>query len=507
MNEFVSANGETLYYVGNPNLEILEKLADSAGDLWHSGQDAGYANLFPELIYQTATFWWFLNDFTNLDKSISWRVPHNAFVVRKSLWDILQGFDEDYQTKTMKGIDLGYRALRESNAVPIYIKGLFERNEEKVDVISNFDRYLFYRKHFKKEHSLYMLFRKGFWKPFEIVTFWKVQKFKPNQTATFPVKELNPLVGSPSVSYVIPTMLRQDFTLQLLNALSNQSYPPAQVVIVDATPEDKRALSIYDKKFPFDLVVQYQTSKGSCRARNEAIQVCTGDYIVFGDDDIIIPSDFIENHIRFLQTYKVDACNGLDIRADHPNQRMEDLNEKLETLGKNRWKSGATASFSNANSCVKREWITKLVGNDVNFDGGYGEDSDFGLRLIKNGVIVMHNPFSVNLHLKPAIGGYRWWGSQAKIVGKKRKKQPWELDNPVGWLRPVPSPTVLYGIYKHFPVNQVMEYRSKYFFLYLFKGAKATIFIRLLKLPYRMLQFKKAQGYAKKLIEIGPRYS
>lgn len=507
MKVFTSANGEVLYYFGNPKTEILQELANSAGDLWHSGLDQGYANLFPELIYQTATFWWFLNDFTILDKSISWRVSHNAFVIRKSLWDILQGFDEDYQTKTMKGIDLGYRALRESNAVPIYIKGLFEATNERVDAISIFDCYLFYRKHFKKEHSLYMLFNKGFWKPSEITAFWKVQKFKPNQTGIFPVKELNPLEGSPSVSYVIPTMLRQDFTLQLLNALSNQSYPPTQVVIVDATPEEKRESGIYDKKFPFDLVVQFQTSKGSCRARNEALAVCNGEYVVFGDDDIIIPSDFIENHIRFLQTYKVDACNGLDIHADHPNQTMEDLNEKLTKLGENRWKSGATASFSNANSCVKREWITKLVGNDVNFDGGYGEDSDFGLRLIINGVVVMHNPFSVNLHLKPGIGGYRWWGSQAKIVGKKRKKQPWELDIPVGWLRPAPSPTVLYGIYKHFPLHQVMEYKKKYFFLYLFKGSKFGIILRFLKLPYRLLQFEKAQFYAKRLNEIGPKYS
>jgi hypothetical protein len=30
--------------------------------------------------------------------------------------------------------------------------------------------------------------------------------------------------------------------------------------------------------------------------------------------------------------------------------------------------------LSNANSCVKGNLSVKLVGNDVNFDGGYGED-------------------------------------------------------------------------------------------------------------------------------------
>lgn len=508
MKTYTTSNDEILYYFGDPEVSFLENLTNEAGDLWHSGLDMGYANLFPELIYQTATFWWYLNDFLNKEKTISWRVPFNAFVIKKSLWDLLEGFDKDYQTDTMRGVDLGYRALREAHAVPMYVQGLFKSKEPKVDKISSLDNYLFFKKHFKKEHSLYMLFNKGLWKFNEWKDYKKAANYNRVVTKVLGVKELEPLKGKPTVSYVIPTMLRQDFTCQLLKTLANQTYPPSQVVIVDATPQDKRIEGIYNQEeFPFELLVQWQQTKGSCRARNEAIAVCTGEYFIFGDDDILIPQDFVENHIRFLQTYKVDACNGLDIRADHPQQTLKDLEDKLEILGNDRWRAGATASFSNANSCVKKEWVEKIIGNDINFDGGYGEDSDFGFRLIKEGVVVMHNPFAVNLHLKPATGGYRWWGTQAKITGKKRKKQPWELDVPVGFIRPVPSPTVLYGIYKHFPLNQVIEYRNKYFFLYLFKGNKIDFITKLIKLPYRLWQFKKAQFYVKKLIALGPRYN
>ena len=91
------------------------------------------------------------------------------------------------------------------------------------------------------------------------------------------------------------------------------------------------------KEYSFELIVKWQESKGSCRARNEAIDLCTGDYIVFGDDDIRIPSDFIENHIRFLQTNNASACNGLDIRADHEKQDLKDLANKLYALGDKRW--------------------------------------------------------------------------------------------------------------------------------------------------------------------------
>jgi glycosyltransferase involved in cell wall biosynthesis len=302
-------------------------------------------------------------------------------------------------------------------------------------------------------------------------------------------------------------MFRQNYTLQLLEDLVNQSYPPSQVIIVDATPESERNESLYVvKKYPFELIVKWQETKGSCRARNEAIALCTGEYIVFGDDDIRIPFDFLENHIRLLQTYNAGACNGLDIRAGHYTQNLNDLSEKLNILGNKRFFVGCAQSFSNANSCVQKKYIDRLVGNDINFDGGYGEDSDFGMSLTKIGVTVLNNPFSANLHLKPPSGGYRFWGKQARITGKKRKIQPWELDTPVKSLTPVPSPTVMYGILKHYSEEQVKEYKYKHFLFYLLKGSKIGILYRLIRFPYKNLQFKKSVFYAKKLMNIGIRY-
>ena len=65
--------------------------------------------------------------------------------------------------------------------------------------------------------------------------------------------------------------------------------------------------------------------------------------------------------------------------------------------------------------------------------------------------------------MKPPTGGYRFWGSQAKILGKKRKKQPWELDSPVKYITPKPSPTIMYYFYKHFGKELVKEFKYKYF--------------------------------------------
>ena len=509
LKEYTTAAGEILLYTGNPDLRQLEVLSQGAGDIWHSSFEQGYKNAFPELVYQTAVFFWYLNDFDDLDECVSWRVNPNAFAVRKTVWDITKGFDSDYKSPQMQALDFGFRCIRFLGGVPLYVKNLFPVVEKEVVTVSQQDRHLFFRKNYKISHAIFMIYRLGFWKISEWVTLFTVSRAyqKSNTTARIPSRALLPIQGNPSVSYIIPTMFRQDYTLQLLDDLSNQHYKPAQVIVVDATPSSSRDEAAYEQKqYPFELKVIWQQSKGSCRARNEAIVLCKGDYIVFGDDDIRIPADFIQNHIRFLQTYSVGACNGLDIRADHHKQNLEDLAHKLAKLPRPPFVAGCTQMFSNANSCVKREFVNQLVGNDVNFDGGYGEDSDFGMSLSKIGVTVLANPFAVNLHLKPPSGGYRFWGTQAEIIGKKRKAQPWELDTPVKNIKPVPSPTIMYGIMKHYSPKQLTEYKHKHFSYYLFAGSKVAFLYRLFRLPYKNIQFKKSVFYAQKLRSLGIRH-
>lgn len=509
--EYTTKKGEILLYVGAPNLEKLEELSLGLGDMWHSSFEQGYKNAFHDIVHQAAVFFWYVSDFDGLDECVSWRLNHQLFAIRKSVWADLGGFDLEYKNKQLQGLDFGYNALRNQGAVPLYVNGLFAETQKVSIVISAKDRYVFYSKNYRKLQSLFMIYRRGIfnlkeWKAY----IYSFRNFKKKTLVpAIPTRVLKKIEGKPTVSYIIPTMLRQDFTLQLINDLANQSYLPSQIVVVDATPVDKRDESLYDaSKFPFEVIFKWQSSKGSCRARNEAIALCTGEYIVFGDDDVRLPPNFIENHIKFLQTYQANACNGLDIRADHEQQTLDDLYQKLENFKGDRWQAGATNNFSNANSCVKREYVDILGGNDINFDGGYGEDGDFGISLAKIGATVLFNPFSTNLHLKPPLGGYRFWGTQAKITGKKRKQQPWELDTPVGKIVPRPSPTVMYQLYKHFTPEEREEYKSKYFFLYLFKHESILgLPGRLWHLPKRLKQFKASQFYAKKLIALGKRTS
>ncbi|GAB1855721.1 hypothetical protein MHTCC0001_05550 [Flavobacteriaceae bacterium MHTCC 0001] len=511
LKEYITQSKEVLLYTGNPNLEMLEGLVNTPGDVWHSSVEQGLKNCFQDIKYQTAVYWWFLNDLDK-DVCVNWRINLNAFVVKKQVWNLFKDAIFNYENIMLSGLDFGFNLLRYQGGIPLYVKGLFADEKKAYLKVTSKDRYYFYLKNFKKHHSYYMLLRKGVFKIFSEHRALKAATAKLNRTkkgvrSIVPLKDLEPLNSKPTVSLVIPTMKRQEFTELLLQDHNAQTYLIKEAIIVDATPEEERGSKYYQKEnFKFDIKVKWQTSKGSCRARNEAIEMCIGDYIIFADDDIRILPDFVENHLRFLQTYNAQAANGLDIMATNQSQDLRDLKQRLENLGEERWKGGVSQAFSNANSIVKRSLVKELIGNDVNFDGGYGEDSDFGLRILKSGNVVLYNPFSPNLHLKPPQGGYRFWGRQSKIIGKKRKTQPWELDNPVKFIKPVPSPTITYGILKHYNKAQIKEWRSKYFFIYLFKKDKKTLLFRLLKLPYRQYQFSKSLKYAKRLMDLGPRY-
>ncbi len=509
LTKYVAPCGEEVLYTGSPDLSMVDQLVKGPGDLWHSSFEQGFKNCFQDLKYQTAVYWWFLNDFDELEQCISWRINNKAFVIRKAVWDILDGFDSHFDSQLMSGLDFGYNLLRNNGGIPMYCKGLFKEISKNHIVISRKDRYYFFLKNFKEHHAYYMLIRKGIFNSIpEYIALKKAKKKVSNQLvhAVTP-RQLNEIEGKPTVSLVIPTMGRQKHAQLLLEDHKNQTYLIKEAIIVDATPQNERNDEFYKQEdFPFDVIVKWQQTKGSCRARNEAIDLCSGDYIIFADDDIRIQEDFVENHIRILQTYKADATNGLDIMADHVNQDLNDLKVRLDAMEHERWKVGISPMFSNANSCVRREFVEKLVGNDVNFDGGYGEDADFGLSIIKKGGTLLHNPFSPNLHLKPQEGGYRWWGKEAKKKGKSRKQQPWELDNPVKNIIPVPSPTITYGVLKHYTKEQIKEWRVKHFFIYLFKSGIGKFPLRLLKLPYKQLQFSKSLKYAKALIGLGIRY-
>ena len=95
-----------------------------------------------------------------ISQSISWRMPADAFVIRKSVWEQTHGLDMGYESNSMTGLDFGYRLLRYAGAVVLTLLDLFP-DIQYSDTITRNDIYRFYAKFFKIDHSLYMSARLG----------------------------------------------------------------------------------------------------------------------------------------------------------------------------------------------------------------------------------------------------------------------------------------------------------------------------------------------------------
>lgn len=514
--------GDKYIVAGSPDWSVLEESAGGPGDLWHSGLQRGCGGLLDELRYWTPCGWWYLNDTDPLISSVSWRVDAFGFVARRSAWEALGGFDPAYASSVAQGLDFGFRLLQ-AGGVPLHVPNLFPamRQAEPHPALPREDVYLFFARHFKRDYRLYMLLRESVrrrspakeWRAFREAE--KRAGGIPAPPATpIPPRSLLPLRDpAPKVSVVIPTMGRQEYTANLLADYCRQTLPPHEVFVVDATPEGNRQSGVYEalqKRLPLRVI--WQRSLGSCRARNEAIRLASGDYVVFGDDDTRILPDFLENHVRLLETYGAQAANGLDVRAGHVHEGPRDLEKKLAALELREGPVGVESKFNNANGCVRREWVECCIGNDANFDGGYGEDGDFGQCLREKGAVILHNPYSANLHLKPARGGFRWWGER----GRGAERLPWEIVRRCGWLRPRPSPTIVYGLMKHYAREQVREW----FLLYVLRSwwprysrpnespLRRILLLgpRILKTPLTLARIRVACRFARDLLWRGPVY-
>lgn len=97
------------------------------------------------------------------------------------------------------------------------------------------------------------------------------------------------------VSVIICTKDRTDDLIRCLDSLHYQTRLPDELIIVDASQNNKTKDMVEQKKehLPFD-VIYGKTGSGLTRQRNTGIGLSQGKYVFFFDDDVILEQGFIE---------------------------------------------------------------------------------------------------------------------------------------------------------------------------------------------------------------------
>ena len=246
--------------------------------------------------------------------------------------------------------------------------------------------------------------------------------------------------SNPAIDVIIPTLGRPDFLIQTLEDLALQELLPAKVIVVEQQPGGPSPLlgeKLATRKWPFQVIHRCVSWTGACKARNLALREVAGEWVLMLDDDVRLTRGFLRYLVSVAHAYCVEVVNGATYLAGDPGKRSTSPQGVL-----------CWGGFSSGCSLVSKTMIDAARGFDERGEGGFGEDTEYGIRLRLCGGNILYAPGEPVLHLKAPIGGFRY-----------TFPHPWLKEK----VQPKPSPTIQYYTRKHTSRSMQFGYAQFYF--------------------------------------------
>ncbi len=106
---------------------------------------------------------------------------------------------------------------------------------------------------------------------------------------------MNPLVSIITINYN-----ESDVTLDLLESIRNLSYPNVEVIVVDnASPNDNP--DVIKESFPEITLIKSKENLGFAGGNNLGVKQAKGEFLLFVNNDTVVPKGFIEPLVKTLQ--------------------------------------------------------------------------------------------------------------------------------------------------------------------------------------------------------------
>lgn len=243
------------------------------------------------------------------------------------------------------------------------------------------------------------------------------------------------------VSVIVSTYNWESALAKVLDSLAIQSDDNFEVVIADdgSGKATKELVSGRTRGFPVSLSHVWHEDKGfrAAAARNLAVSVSQGEYLVFLDGDCVVFPDFIKTHILLAErgcfvagnrillsealttailADKEDVCRWSPARFLRARIHSE-VNRLLpllrlpdgffRKLQRSRWQGAMTCNLA-----VWRDDFYQVNGFDESFVGWGHEDAEFVNRLINSGIFRKEGRFAA-----PVL--HMWHQAQDRVNEKE----------------------------------------------------------------------------------------
>jgi glycosyltransferase involved in cell wall biosynthesis len=183
------------------------------------------------------------------------------------------------------------------------------------------------------------------------------------------------------VSVIIPIFNDEEYVADCLNALSDQTCKPYEVIIVDNNCTDSSMLIA--KRFNFVKIIQEKT-QGLTIARNTGYSNASGDILVRIDADTIVPINYIENLQKIFSNKSVGAVTGYGVSRFELVSGMSKIWTWFYFAYTNAF-LGHSILFG-ANNAFRAKYWKNIKDNLILDDKLVHEDQDISLALASVGV-------------------------------------------------------------------------------------------------------------------------
>lgn len=232
-------------------------------------------------------------------------------------------------------------------------------------------------------------------------------------------------------------------TLAAMRRLSiPQSLEVEWIVIDNGSTDDTREVVLSAAAGPLPLKYLHEPRPGQCHGRNRGLAESSGDVILFADDDVHPPINWVGGMCGPIFGGMADACCGGVKLAPHLLRSWMTPTHR-NWLAATEWISaGAPESLVGANMAFSRDVLQRIPEFDVNLGPGklgFWDDTLFSRQLIEAGYRIADCLATlVEHHFDPARLKRESWIDAAKRLGESRAYvghhwEHWGLR--MGWLR------------------------------------------------------------------------
>jgi glycosyltransferase involved in cell wall biosynthesis len=251
-------------------------------------------------------------------------------------------------------------------------------------------------------------------------------------------------------SLIVPTVGRTTELERLLVSLSVQTYQDFELLVVDQNPDDRLVpiLASHTNTFP---VIHLRSDKGQSRARNVGLRHAKGDIVAFPDDDCQYPPNLLDRVVQFfIHNPEVDGLTGRSIDEDGKpsNGRFDITRGNIDKF--NVWTRGISYSIFLRRGSVQALWFDEDLGPGAGTKWGAGDETEYLLQLLKQGLLLYYDPTLVVFHPSPiteygdrAVHRAYTYGSGMGRVLRVHRYPLWFVS--YQWVRPLAGLLLSFG--------------------------------------------------------------